>query len=258
MGIRTALARLAAREQGRPAPGDIEVGTLELLGYLWHRGVEPALRGLWYRHRLAVCGAHLRIGRHVRILFPRYLAVGRSVALGDYTYLNALSRRGMRLGDFVRIREFGWIQATSTFDALGEGLSVGEATYIGPRCLLGAGGGITIGRHVTIGADVHLLAENHVFREADRLIAEQGVSRRGIVIEDDVWIGDRVIVLDGVRIARGAVVGAGSVVTRDIPPYAVAVGNPARITGRRERRSSESEPEGRDNGHAGPSVSGVR
>jgi acetyltransferase-like isoleucine patch superfamily enzyme len=236
--LRTALARLAAREQGRAARGPIDLTTPELVVYLWQRGVVPALRGWWYRHRLGACGPRLRVGRHVRLLFPRYLTAGRSVALGDYTYLNALSRRGVRLGDFVRIREFGWIQATSAFDLLGEGLSVGEATYIGPRCLLGAGGGITIGRHVTIGADVHVLAENHVFHDPDRLIAEQGVTRRGIVIEDDVWIGDGVIVLDGVRIARGAVVGAGAVVTRDIPPYAVAVGNPARIAGRRERRTS--------------------
>lgn len=237
--IRAALAQLAAREQGRVLRGEVALTTRELLVYLWHRGVVPALRGLRYRHRFKACGPRLRVGRHVRVLFPRYLEVGHSVALGDYVYLNALARHGMRLGDFVRIREFGWIQATSGIDALGEGLTVGEATYIGPRCLIGAGGGLTIGRRVTIGADVHLLAENHVFRDADRLIADQGVSRRGIVIEDDVWIGDRVIVLDGVRIARGAVVGAGAVVTRDIPPYAVAVGNPARIAGRRESLPSD-------------------
>jgi acetyltransferase-like isoleucine patch superfamily enzyme len=72
-----------------------------------------------------------------------------------------------------------------------------------------------------------------VFADPDRLIAEQGITARGIVIEDDVWLGGGAVVLDGVRIGRGAVVGAGAVVTQDIPPYAIAVGVPARVVGSR-------------------------
>jgi acetyltransferase-like isoleucine patch superfamily enzyme len=59
------------------------------------------------------------------------------------------------------------------------------------------------------------------------------VTQQGIVIEDDVWIGNRATVLDGVRIGKGAVVGAASVVTKDVEPYTVVMGNPARVVSRR-------------------------
>jgi acetyltransferase-like isoleucine patch superfamily enzyme len=139
----------------------------------------------------------------------------------------------MRFGDHVRIREGAWIQATSTLDQPGIGLTIGSETYIGPRCLLGAGGGIRIGARVTFGAGVHLLAENHNFRDSSKPIQDQGVSRSGITVGDDVWIGNGVIVLDGVTIGAGAVVGAGSVVTADVDPHAIVVGNPARAKGTR-------------------------
>jgi acetyltransferase-like isoleucine patch superfamily enzyme len=85
-----------------------------------------------------------------------------------------------------------------------------------------------------IGAGVELLAENHSFEDSEIPIQDQGVTRKGIHIEDDVWIGNRVIVLDGIHVGRGAVIGAGSVVTKDVPINAVVVGNPARIVRYRE------------------------
>ena len=160
------------------------------------------------------------------------------MSIGDDSYINAYSRGGMRLGDDVRIREGAWIQATSRLDQPGVGLTIGDGTYIGPRCFLGAGGGIAIGRRVTIGASVHVLAENHEFRDTTKPIQDQGVTRAGITIDDDVWIGNSVIVLDGVHIGRGAVIGAGAIVTRDVPAEAVAVGNPARVIGTRAGRPS--------------------
>jgi acetyltransferase-like isoleucine patch superfamily enzyme len=169
----------------------------------------------------------------VRLLFPRRLQVGRNVLIGDDSYISAYAEEGMRFGNDVRIREHAWIQATSTLDQPGVGLTIGDGTYVGPRCLFGAGGGITIGQRVSFGADVHVLAENHQFNDAAALIQDQGVSRRGIVIEDDVWLGNHAIVADGVRIGRGAVIGAGAVVTRDVPDGAVVVGNPARVVGLR-------------------------
>jgi acetyltransferase-like isoleucine patch superfamily enzyme len=231
-------ARLYARAIGRPAdPGQpapaLAVSWGELLAFLWRKGGPARLRGLWRGWRLGACGGRLFIGPRTRILFPRRLSVGRNCFLGGDSDINAMAIQGMRLGDDVRIREHAWIQATSALGAPGVGLIIGSGTYIGPRCLLGAGGGITIGARVTFGAGVHLLAENHEFRDAARLIQDQGGTRAGITVDDDVWVGNQVIVLDGVHIGRGAVIGAGAVVTRDVPPLAIAVGNPARVTGYR-------------------------
>jgi acetyltransferase-like isoleucine patch superfamily enzyme len=214
-------------------PGILRVSWIELLVYLWAQGGRARLRGLAFGWRLGRCGGRFFLGRRTRVLFPRHLHAGRGVFLGDDGFVNCYGTRGIVLGDHVRIREGAWIQATSRLEEPGVGLSVGDHTYIGPRCLLGAGGGIQIGRRATFGAGVHLLAENHEFRDPDRAIQAQGVSRAGISVGDDVWMGNNVVVLDGVRIGDGAVIGAAAVVTRDVPDYAIAVGNPARVIGSR-------------------------
>jgi acetyltransferase-like isoleucine patch superfamily enzyme len=214
--------------------GDASAPSLAtVLYYAYHKGFWPLVRGVPFRPRLGACGGRFFLGRGTTILFPGHLRVGRNVAIGDYVYMSCLGRGGVSLGNNVRIREFGWVQVSSHLTNLGEGLSVGDDTYVGPHCVLGAGGGIRIGRDVTLGAYVQLLAENHGFADPNLPINEQGVTRRGIVVEDDCWLGNSAIVLDGVRVGRGAVVGAASVVTRDVPPGAVVAGNPARVV--RER-----------------------
>jgi len=216
---------------GRPVhlAAPLTVSWPELLSFLWQRGGPARLRGALRGWRLGACGGRLFVGARVRLMFPRHIHAGRNVFIGDDSYVSGLSVHGVRLGNDVRIREGAWVQATSTLDQPGVGLTIGDGTYIGPRVILGAGGGIRIGAHVTFGAAVHLLAENHEFNDPTQPIQSQGVTRAGIVVDDDVWVGNGVIVLDGVTIGRGAVIGAGSVVTRDVPPGAIAVGNPARV-----------------------------
>jgi acetyltransferase-like isoleucine patch superfamily enzyme len=223
--------RVYRRALGRPVEmsGPLTLTWFELLAFLWRRGGPARLRGMWRGWRLGTCGGRLFVGARTQFLFPRHIHAGRNVFIGSDSYISGLSVRGVRLADDVRIREGAWIQATSTLDHPGVGLVIGEGTYIGPRVILGAGGGIRIGARVTFGAAVHLLAENHEFGDTTRAIQSQGVTRDGILVEDDVWIGNGAILLDGVTIGRGAVVGAGSVVTHDVPPGAVAAGNPARV-----------------------------
>jgi acetyltransferase-like isoleucine patch superfamily enzyme len=85
---------------------------------------------------------------------------------------------------------------------------------------------------------VSLHAGNHRFDHPTKLIVEQGTVHKGIVIEDDCWIGAKATILDGATIGRGCVVGAGAVVTRSIPPYSVAIGVPARVV--KQRRNGTS------------------
>ena len=234
------LYRCVLAWRGRVPRQNLSLTLSELLYYLWKRAAWPWLRGLWWRLWFKRCGGRLFVGKHVNVLFPRRIELGRGVFLGDYSYINGLARTGIQLGNNVSIREYAWIQATSSLEDVGEGLSIGDNSYIGPRSILGAGGGILIGSNVTIGAGVHLLAENHEFHDADRLINQQGVRREGIVIEDDVWVGNSAIVLDGVRIGCGAVVGAASVVTKNVPGNAIVVGNPARVVGQRGQLAASS------------------
>ena len=219
------------RALGRPVDlaGPLALSWTELLAFLWRRGGPARLRGAWRGWRLGHCGGRLFVGARVRLMFPRHIHAGRNVFIGDDSYVSGFSVKGVRFGNDVRIREGAWIQATSTLDRPGVGVTIGDGTYIGPRVILGAGGGIRIGARATFGAAVHVLAENHEFHDLNRPIQSQGVTRAGIVVDDDVWVGNGAIILDGVTIGRGAVIGAGSVVTHDVPPGAVAVGNPARV-----------------------------
>ena len=95
---------------------------------------------------------------------------------------------------------------------------------------------VIIGDRVMLGADTVITdTDFHVVNTAQRRYIREGIPSSPVVIEDDVFIGMRSIVLKGVRIGEGSVVGAGSVVTRDIPPYAIAAGQPARVVGSVER-----------------------
>ncbi|MUG94040.1 acyltransferase [Scytonema sp. UIC 10036] len=101
--------------------------------------------------------------------------------------------------------------------------------YIGRNTFIGVFHPITIGEASQIGAYSYLISANHCYERRDIPIIEQGFVGAEIVIEDDVWLGTHVVVLPGVTIGQGAIVAAGSVVTKDIPPYQVWGGVPAKF-----------------------------
>ena len=107
---------------------------------------------------------------------------------------------------------------------------VGEDTFLHPRCqVMAYVGDIRIGNQVAIAPNCAFYSYNHGM-EAGELIKTQALTTKGgITVGDGAWLGFGVIVLDGVCIGAGAVVGAGSVVTEDVPPLAIAAGNPAKI-----------------------------
>lgn len=154
------------------------------------------------------------------------IVLGRHIFVGDGVLLYGDRSSGrIELGERVHLHRQTILQT-------GEGgsIAIGARTSLQPRCQLSAyRGAIVIGENVQIAPACAFYPYNHQIRP-DLLIREQPlVSKGGIVIEDDAWLGYGVIVLDGVRIGRGAVIGAGSVVTRDVPAGAVVAGSPARV-----------------------------
>jgi galactoside O-acetyltransferase len=144
----------------------------------------------------------------------------------------------VRFGDQLIVTGFPAIR-------IGEGTSIMSGSYlyahdssnlvIGSHCsfnhnvMLGAAGGeIIIGNNVLIGPNVVLRASDHVFTSTEIPIRSQGHRPGRILIGDDVWLAANVVVTSNVSIGSGCVVGAGSIVTRDLPPMSVCVGNPAR------------------------------
>ncbi len=117
------------------------------------------------------------------------------------------------------------------FFGAGKALEIGSNSGIGPRaCLMNVKGGeLIIGNDVMMGPDVLIYTFNHDHDNVDIPMDRQGLTYSRVVIGDDVWISARVIILAGVTIGTGSIVGAGAVVTRDVPPYSIVGGVPAKV-----------------------------
>ena len=137
---------------------------------------------------------------------------------------------GVSLGPRVHIYRGTIIEAGS-----GGRVIIGEFSHIQSNCSLkGFVSDLRIGSQVQIAPQCTFSPYDHNFDDLSQPIWSQGLRSKGpIVIEDDAWLGVGVRVLEGVTIGRGAIIGAGSVVTRDVPAYAIAVGVPARVIGNR-------------------------
>ena len=142
------------------------------------------------------------------------------------------------LGGSVRISKGVIISDGVIIAPYGGSIQIGASAYIGPYCVLYGHGDLTIGRNTAIGAHTIIVPANHGFKQPDCPIHVQPLTKEGITIGEDVWIGAGCKVLDGVRIGNSAVIGAGSVVTKNIDAYSIAVGVPARVAGTRSITST--------------------
>ena len=107
-------------------------------------------------------------------------------------------------------------------------VELGDDSSLGIDCMIPYD--LKVGKDVMMGPYVVIVGDSHQFSRTDIPMRIQGIKEYCPVrIEDDVWIGARAIILPGLKIGRGAIIGAGSVVTKDVPPYAICVGNPARV-----------------------------
>lgn len=112
---------------------------------------------------------------------------------------------------------------------------IGERVTLNSGVVIYTGNGVSIGNDVAVAANTTFAATNHEFADRTRPIRTQGFrpSKGGIVVEDDVWIGANVVLLDGTVLRRGVVVAAGSTVRGEVPPFAIVAGAPARKIGER-------------------------
>src|SRR5215217_533999 len=142
----------------------------------------------------------------------------------SYALRAAYARRvlGLRLGRGVALHMDCFLT--------GRRVSVGDRTVINRRCYLDGRGGLAIGRDVSLSPECYLVSLGHDPRDPG-FAATSGP----ITIGDRAWIGARALLLPGVTVGEGAVVGAGAVVTRDVEPFAIVAGNPARKVGERSR-----------------------
>lgn len=165
--------------------------------------ITERMRAQWLRWRGARVAARSRIGSGIVVHRPWCLALGERCHIEHDVFIKSTAdsaRIELGAGVFVGFK--------CEFD-ISLGLRVGDGVLIAPGCFI----------------------TDHSHRHSRRMsIAEQGCESKAVIIEDDVWLGAHVVVLPGVTIGRGAIVGAGAVVTRDVEPMTIVAGVPARTT----------------------------
>jgi len=152
----------------------------------------------------------------------------KRITIGAGTIIMAGAILSVKYGGSIVLGEKCIIWRGAMLDTWGGNIVLGDNCGVNPYTILYGHGGLTIGNDVMIAAHSVVIPANHGMC-AGASMREQAMTKKGIIIGDDVWIGANVTVLDGVRIGDGAVIGAGSVVTRDVMPYSVNVGSPAKM-----------------------------
>lgn len=164
------------------------------------------------------------VGKGVQISYGNHIACGKNVKFEDFSEIHGLCSEKLVLGDYVTISRGVMIRPSSYYGGdYGQGLLIGEHSAIGPYGYVGCSGKITIGKNVMFGPKCSLFAENQNFSDTGSSIKSQGVNQKGITIEDYCWIGSNVVILDGVTIGKGSVIGAGTLVTKDVPAGSVVM-----------------------------------
>jgi acetyltransferase-like isoleucine patch superfamily enzyme len=199
------------------------------LGYL--------LRKQMYGPLFGRMGSGVILGKGITLRHPARIRLGDQVAIDDYVLLDASGPEGssVHLGERVIVSRNSVIQGKSG------PLTIGARTDIGCNTIITSpAAGIQIGRSVLIAGNCYIGGSRYITDRLNVPMIDQGIYSKGpVIIEDDCWLGAGVTILDGVHIGKGSIVGAGAVVTKDLPDYSVAVGTPAGVI--RTRNSSAPE-----------------
>lgn len=169
------------------------------------------VRRLYWSTRLA------ELGKRSDLAYPAHVHGGEHISIGKDVHIWREARLEVRAPEGVI-------------------LTIGDGTKIQPHVHIGAIKKIQIGKGVLMASYVYITDHDHdISRLEDPPVSNRRVIASPVVIEDYVWLGERVMVLKGVSIGEHSVIGAGSIVTSDIPPWSLAVGTPARVVKRYNR-----------------------
>lgn len=168
------------------------------------------------------------IALSAELAFPSRIILEKGAMLESHARLCANGE-----GAVIRIGAYTTIHPYALLKANGGTIKIGEMSSVNDYAVLHARGDIVIGRDVHIASHVLIYAAEHDYNLLGRPDFSVAIAGKGVTIGNSVWIGANVVILDGVTIGEGAVIGAGAVVTRDIGPYSVAVGVPARVVKKR-------------------------
>lgn len=192
------------------------------------------LRGLPYKFLLNSCGGIPLVGKNSTFSHGYKISIGCGSRFGNNVNINGLCASGIVIGHNFTLLDGATISGYGVIAHLGESLTIGNDVGISQNFLLQIRGPVRIGNDVIIGPNVSIFSENHNLGNLNEKIRLQGVTRRGVTIGSNVWIGANVTILDGVVIGDNVVIAAGAVVTKSIPSNKIGMGVPARQKDRKD------------------------
>jgi acetyltransferase-like isoleucine patch superfamily enzyme len=228
------LARYMDKAYGTRRPLNVLANELRvfLFGDLTG-GAGYFLRKILYGGMFRKAGRGVIYGRGLVLRHPGKISIGERVSIDDDVLLDAsgAGEKGITLGDGVIVSRSCVIQGKTG------PVFIGDRTDIGCNCIFSSVSGIEIGKATLIAGHCYIGGGRYRSDRLDIPMMDQGVYSEGpVIFGEDVWLGAGVVVLDGIRIGKGSIIGAGAVVTRGIPEYSLAVGAPARVIGTRGKK----------------------
>ena len=188
------------------------------------------VRNDYYKTKLKHMGEDVQIGKGVKFVNPEYISLGDNVRICDDVTLIARGEGGITLGNGVWLNERVYLDTESADTGY---IKIEDKVYIGTGTTLFGHKGLEIGDNVLLAQNITLTPYSHIFDDPERNIITQGGHSEKVTIGRDSYIGMGVDIMYSGNIGEGSVVGAGSVVVKSIPPYSVAVGNPAKVIKKR-------------------------
>lgn len=187
------------------------------------------IRNKYYAAQFKSMGKNVRIGYGVKIVNPQYISIGDDVLIDDHVTLIARGPGGLSIGSHIHINDRVYLD-TEREDGY---INVHDHVYIGTGTTLFGHYGMEIGEHALLAQNITITPYSHIFEDPDDYIINQGGHSKKVTIGKDSYLGMNVCVLYSADIGDGSVIGSGSVVVKPIPPYSVAVGNPAKVIRKR-------------------------
>jgi len=185
------------------------------------------LRKKLYRQFFKSIGKNVIFGRNMTIRHPHKISIENNAVFDDNTVIDAKgpSNQGIQIGNNFTMGRNSALVCKNGDITIGDNVNITTNVNL----MVSENGKIKVGNNIDIGAFTHFSANSYNFESTEILpSAQEGKVSKGIEIEDLVWIASHVCILDGVTLKKGSIIGAGSVVTKDVPEYYIAMGIPAK------------------------------
>ena len=224
---------------GRPGFGPLLGFELVMMLSSWVPGALGLfLRSKLYPRILGRVGRNVVFGVNVTLRHPHKIQIGDNVVIDDQCCLDAkgTDNNGITIGEGV------YVGRNTILSCKNGDIVIDDKANLGFNCEIFSASHVRVGRSILMAAYTYLVGGDHLYDRVDIPVLEQGRTARGIEVDDNAWLGTHVVVTDGSRVGRDAIIGAGAVVVGEIPEFAIATGIPAKVVRDRRAAAESGEP----------------